>query len=312
MSKIVVTKPSSYNRDEAIRRDFRIAIHDKNQFRYWFPWAERVGLTDNRFYIPETIIIPLTVDWFEWLGCDHYEDSEIRAFSDYLLNYMDRAGFNRNRDLFVKTGLFSDKFWFKHPYVPEGDIQNIGNHALSCAYSALCVGCRMSADIVVREFVKTHYNRGTIYEGMKLNSEFRVFYDFDNNKVIGVVDYWDKDTMIKSLDREYSRKDYLSYMDNLESLESAYTALSPTLVAQVEEIFPKVPGLEGQWSVDFMWDGTKFVLIDMALAKNSAYWDKFANSDKKTEPCDDCNKRHVCDEQSEFACKKAGYRDYSK
>ena len=37
----------------------------------------------------------------------------------------------------------------------------------------------------------------------------------------------------------------------------------------------KKANLSDIWSVDFMWTGEEFVLIDMALAECSSYWEKY-------------------------------------
>ena len=100
----------------------------------------------------------------------------------------------------MKSGLFSDKFCFNHPFLKNGELsEELGQHVLDLCYSSMLVGCPLSKDIIVREFVKTSYERPNIYDGMKLNTEFRLFYDFDEKKVITTVNYWDYDTMVSHL-----------------------------------------------------------------------------------------------------------------
>ena len=42
----------------------------------------------------------------------------------------------------------------------------------------------------------------------------------------------------------------------------------------VSDKLKSIKDLEGVWSVDIMEDNGDFWLIDMALAKDSAYWEK--------------------------------------
>ena len=233
----------------------------KNNLSYWY------NKINTSLITPDTIIIPLSFERFYWLGNDRYEQDDIAAFSHELIEYMHQHNFNTDRELFVKTGTFSNKFRFNHgPHVT--DINNIGTHALECAYGGLCVGCEFSREIVVREFIHTDYVRPSIYDGMKLNTEMRVFYDFDNNVVLGIFNYWDKETMIQHL-----HNDELSIFTScIDDIERDVQRLTPILLQECEKL--KSVNLQNQWSIDFLWDGHQFYLIDMALAQNSYYFDK--------------------------------------
>lgn len=105
---------------------------------------------------------------------------------------------------------------------------------------------------------------------MPMNAEFRVFYDFDSQKVFGMVNYWDSMTMRNSL----SGKDYTSFLKVEKELNDMYEFLSPILKEECNEKL-KNAKLTGQWSVDFMWNGREFILIDMAHAQSSHYWNRF-------------------------------------
>lgn len=104
---------------------------------------------------------------------------------------------------------------------------------------------------------------------MALRPEFRVFYDFDKQKLLYTVNYWNyqyceehlnvEDKAVFSNAEAQLNKYFKQYVDEVEKL--------------VIEHMPRA-WLEGKWSIDIMMnDENDFYLIDMALAKNSAYWD---------------------------------------
>lgn len=257
--------PMTHEYYDILKENYNNSKESPNNLSFWYP-----KIVDKGFKTPETLIIPLSFEDWVWLQCDKYEDERIQKFTDFINDKIKEAGFNTDRELFMKTGNFSGKFCFKHPYLKNSkDIENIGEHFLDLAYNGLCVGCPLSPEIVIREFIHTAYNRGTINDGMKLNDEFRIFVDFDVGKIIKCVPYWERDTMEKNLFREEDKNAFLAEVGNLEE---DYDYLLPILKEKVNIFIPKVTDLSGKWSVDFMWDGQYFWLIDMAKAENSYYY----------------------------------------
>ena len=49
------------------------------------------------------------------------------------------------------------------------------------------------SEFVIRDLIKSSNTKLTIYNGLPLNTEIRVFYDFDNKKVMYSHNYWDYD-----------------------------------------------------------------------------------------------------------------------
>ena len=76
--------------------------------------------------------------------------------------------------------------------------------------------------------------------------------------------------MLKNLFDE----DNLIFRKNASSIESDFEKLKDSLQSSVEDKLAAVEGFSGIWSVDFMWDGEKFWLIDMAIGYESYYFDK--------------------------------------
>lgn len=170
----------------------------------------------------------------------------------------------------------------------HGNYRCVGQHVLDLCYGSMLVGCPLSKDIIVREFVKTSYERPSIYDGMKLNTEFRLFYDFDTKQVITTVNYWDYDTMVSNLhdgvqlgpDGESYCYDKTTFLSCGKEIEADFDEKRSELEKLAAAFLKNVAGLFGKWSVDFMWDGTDYVLIDMAKAESSAYYDKMLAAQK--------------------------------
>lgn len=249
-----------YKEKEEILQQLR---NNPNSMSYWLPKFEGKG-----FNIPETVIIPLTVDWLDWLWSDDYKPDKIKEFTDWIKKKLAETGFDTDRELFLKTGNFSNKFVFKFPHLKS--TENIGEQFLSVFYGGMCVGCEDSPEICIREFIHTSYGRKTIYCGMKLNTEFRVFYDFEKKEIAGIFSYWDRETMQYGL---YDKEDLENFNACVDEIESEYEYLKPILVDMIKGKMEAVE-LDGIWSVDFMWDGHRFWLIDAAVGSQSYYFEK--------------------------------------
>lgn len=240
---------------------------DKNEYIYYSKYLNK----DNLF-VPDTSIIPLDPSFIKYLYMDNFDDEIDKKISEYFLEKLKSQDFDLNRDLFVKTGKFSDKFNFDNPYVKKEDVSNIGKHIINVCYSSICLHDFISPYILVREFIHTNYSRPTIYNGLKLNTEFRVFYDFDNKQIMDIINYWDYDTMESNL-KTTSMEDYNSFLNVGKIIENDFNSLKSSLHDLVTNTFCEI-NLDGKWSVDFLWDGNNFRLIDMAIAEQSYYYDK--------------------------------------
>lgn len=268
---------AEYDKLQRVRYEERKT--DLCEFSNWFEVAKTWG-----FRVPETVYFKIDFDRWNWLHSDNYSKEEINKFDREIRDAV--KDFNLDRKLFIKSGLFSNKFVFDFCKVENGLKENLGEKMLNINYGAMCVGCNISDTVVIREFIETSYERPTIYFGMKLNTEFRVFYDFDKNDVILVVNYWSNDKMLGSLtDHTYTDADgnvgicydRTEYMKVSEEIENDYQSLKGKLIEEIRD--KKISGLHGKWSIDFMWTGSEFVLIDMAVAEKSAYYNMIKERD---------------------------------
>lgn len=128
---------------------------------------------------------------------------------------------------------------------------------------------------VVREFIDDKEDNPTIYNGLPLHTEYRVFVDFDDKEIIGINPYWDPDVMKKNLLEVGSSKnsvkqhDYIIYSTHEEKLMIRYEENKDLVMNEVRKLLDKC-NLTGQWSIDIMQNGDDFWLIDMARATESA------------------------------------------
>lgn len=56
-------------------------------------------------------------------------------------------------------------------------------------------GANTTNEWVVREYIKDKENNPTIYNGLPLHTEYRVFVDFDTKEILGASPYWRSDVM---------------------------------------------------------------------------------------------------------------------
>ena len=141
-------------------------------------------------------------------------------------------------------------------------------------------GVSTTTEWVVREFIKDKENAPMIYMGLPLHTEYRVFLDCDEDKVLCTVPYWDPEVMKKRFghssdsDSPHQRHDYVTYSAYEDVMMARYKANAPKVVAHIEhDILPWLD-LPGQWSLDIMQNGDDFWMIDMAPAEQSFFYDR--------------------------------------
>lgn len=251
---------------EALKRErFEQNSKNPNNLSFWFDKIKDCG-----FKIPETHIIPMTFEMFKWLISDKYTEEAIVDFRNNIINSLRVNDFNTERTLFLKTGTFSDKFDFYNCKLT--DLQQIGHQFLNIYYTSMILGADNTNELIVREFVSAKKERKTIYRGMPLNTEFRVFYDFDKKKILGSFNYWDKDTMVKGL-IGYPVEEIQNFIEVIPTIEQEFKDYKDKLSIEVLEKLKNID-LKGKWSIDFMLIDGEFYLIDMALAHQSYYYDR--------------------------------------
>lgn len=251
---------------QEIERDgFEHSISPENELSFWYPRTADIG-----FKTPNTIITSFTDSETNLIKTGKWNNlSEKNLLERIKIIATPNGTIDLNKEMFIRLGNSSNKFNFASCHISQ----------ISELYPKLMImfedmyfklEWQQSIELVLREYIKANYQRNRIYNGMPLNTEFRVFYDFDEKKILGIFNYWDKDTMLDNL---HNKQDLITFANTADEIETDFNNLSPFLKEEAECKLPKAK-LKGKWSVDFMYDGKKFVLIDMAHAECSYYYDK--------------------------------------
>lgn len=259
---------------------------------YWLPKITDAVDSEGFFRIPATKIIKVPLTLLQLTRLEYTELS--RTTLDIVDEYCYKVfGLQPDKDYFIKTGTFSSKFDFRNAHVHgEKEIKELGEYLLFIHWQALQMahydlsgrnqpiiyGVSTTTEWVVRDFIKDCEDNLTIYHGLPLHTEYRVFVDFDTDEVLGVHPYWDANTVKRHFEQTAAMDpdamhDHITYSANEERLNRRYAENKDKVVEHLKALLPDVP-MSGQWSIDIMQNGDDFWLIDMATAERSAYYDE--------------------------------------
>lgn len=245
---------------------------------HWLPALCRANSGRDFFKIPDTTVIrvPLTLLQLSRLGYETLTHTTLEIADRYCRTAFDLKD---DGDYFLKTGVFSNKFDFRNCRIRGEEIRDAGQYLLYISSAAVemasplnqpsMYGAATTNEWVVREFISDPESDLTIYHGLPLRTEYRVFIDTDTDRVIGIAPYWDPETMRHRFGNCSDKNDpdmvhdYITYSANEEKLMKRFHDNADTVRSRVEEILPALD-LKGQWSLDVMQSGEDFYLIDMA------------------------------------------------
>lgn len=267
---------------------YAILGENSNTFGKWFPQLEKAVEKNSFFKIPKTkfIKVPLPLLQLTRLDYERINETTKKIINKYCMKAFE---LDVNKDYFVKTGTFSYKFDFRNCKVTKGkEVTELGEYLLFIHNFALnmssylskptIVGASTTNEWVVREYVEDLENNPTIYKGMPLHTEYRVFIDCDNKEIIGAAPYWDVKLLTERFTRGHDKDtadkkhDYISVQVHKEVLEERYNKNIEKVKEKVNELLKDLD-LKGQWSLDIMQNKDDFYIIDMALANQSALYD---------------------------------------
>ena len=253
-----------------------------NSMGFWFPPLVE-GLYGSAFFkVPDTKIlrVPITMLQLTRLGFETLNPVTKEIVNRYCQIVFHLDGYE---DYFIKTGTYSSKYEFRNAHIHNPkEINEMGeyflflNH-LTCSMASplnnrCFYGANTTNEWVVREYIKDKENNPTIYNGLPLHTEYRVFVDFDTKEILGASPYWRSDVMkneFKKVSSPQERHDYVVYKMHEDILNQRYHESVQTVLAELKKVIPRIE-LTGQWSVDVMRNGNDYYIIDMALAENSA------------------------------------------
>ena len=182
------------------------------------------------------------------------------------------------KDYNIKNGCFSNKFNFENCMVT---IDNIAEKLWNLNYDSQVYDTGGVTELVVREMIPYDMcNTPTIYNGMPLREELRVFYNMDTEEIEYMEDYWNYDYCIDNI---YNVTDKIIFnwfhneSGNRKTIHKEKLEELKQLVKDNIHTLKFDDGLRGVWSIDFMCvDDIKeyqgLWLIDMARGFRSAYW----------------------------------------
>ena len=261
---------------------YRIIEKNQTSMGYWLPKIAPVVDKEEFFKIPDTKIMKVPLPVLQLTFAEY--PTLTRATLDIVNEFCMRAfRLRTDADYFIKTGVFSSKFDFRNAHVHDPkEIREMGEyflfvHNMSRNLGFMSYGAATTNEWVVREFIPDKEDNLTIYHGLPLHTEYRVFVDFDTKEVLGIHPYWDPDVMKKHFSEESrpddpdAYHDYCTYSVNEEKLMQRYEKNKDTVCEHAQNIISLDNELAGQWSMDIMQNGDDFWLIDMAPAFLSAF-----------------------------------------
>lgn len=247
---------------------YEMISRNPNSIGNWFPALVEAARKQDFFKIPSTTIINVPITLLQLTRLDY------PTLTPTTLQIVDRYcqeafQLNPDKEYFIKTGTYSSKYDFRNAHVA-------GPLSIPSIY-----GMSTTTEWCVREFIpSSNQNIPSIYKGLPLRTEYRIFVDFipddgTGPKIIGYASYWDSNLMKNRFsqgddsDTPHQVHDYMIYKAHEDYLLCQYQANIVQICRHVEEMLPDI-GLTGQWSLDIMQDGQDFWLIDMARAEESA------------------------------------------
>lgn len=264
---------------------YQVIGMNTNSIGHWLSQLCEGIATQSFFKIPETTTITVPLSLLQ-LTRQPYG-----ALTETTLAIVDRYceevfSLDPNKDYFVKTGTYSSKYDFRNCHVKgAAEVKELGEYLLFIHFQALqmasplskptIVGACTTNEWVVRDFIQDKDNAPSIYKGMPLHTEYRVFVDMDNNSVMGISPYWEPSvmehrfSMCDDADNPHQTHDYIVFRMYKDNLMARYEQNKNLVISKIGEMLPFI-NLHGQWSIDVMQNGDDFYIIDMALAANSA------------------------------------------
>ena len=253
-------------------------------FSNWYPHIKDFGYFKCADVISNQIF---TLEETKEFKKENFADVDIVKLKKILKPTLDKMEHYKVYN--IKNGCFSNKFNFETSRA--SDISLV-KKMWDINYQSSLFDTGGYTELVVREYIP--YNpleTPTIYNGMPMREEVRVFYNMDKQEIEYIEDYWKysycephinnlTDKIIFKWFHNKLKTRKVQHRERLQKLKDIIYDNIHTLKFDGE--------LKGIWSIDFMYvdDDSRYSglwLIDMARGFRSAYWniDKLTYSTRK-------------------------------
>ena len=175
----------------------------------------------------------------------------------------------------IKNGCFSNKYDFQTCLATKEDL---AQQLWKVNYQSSMYETGGYTEVVVREIIPNHLEYPSIYNGMPLREESRVFYNMDTKEIEYMVDYWNYDYCYENL--SITDKIIFDWFHNkIGNRETNHQQKLSELFERIEKNIHTIKfdkEIKGIWSIDFLWEQNtdNIYLIDMARGFRSTYWDE--------------------------------------
>ena len=241
-------------------------------FSNWYPHIKSFGQFKNAKIIYNQVFTLQEVNTMQ--ETDNISDVNWNKLNLILKPTLDKM--NDYKLYSIKNGCFSNKFDFSTCIT---DKKHLAENLWKLNYVSSMYDTGGYTELVVRELIP--YNKQTtptIYNGMPLRTELRVFYNMDKKKIEYVTDYWDYNYCYENLPN-ITDKIIFKWFHQQDSTIERLKYITDYIYKNIHSLeFDDT--LKGIWSIDFMlctdcednYNG--IYLIDMARGFRSAYWNK--------------------------------------
>ncbi len=165
---------------------YQILSMNRNSIGNWLPALVEANKNKDFFKIPSTKILKVPMPVLQLTRLEYMDLT--RTTKEIINRYIYKVfDLNDENDYFIKTGTYSSKFDFRNAKVTKGnEVHELGEYLLYIHYQALLMasplngksiyGVSTTNEWVVREWIEDKENNPTIYHGLPLHTEFRVFW----------------------------------------------------------------------------------------------------------------------------------------
>ena len=257
--------------EELSKKQYKEDREYPENFSNWYPHIIDFGEFKTANIINNQI--------FTWEETEAMEETDIiskvnwNKLNEILKPTLDKM--KPNIQYNIKNGCFSNKYDFNTCVT---DKKHLAENLWKINYNSTMFDTGGYTELVVRELIP--YNQlitPTIYNGMPLRNELRVFYNMDKKKIEYSVNYWNFDYCYNNINN-LTDKIIFKWFHSQKNIKDNYLYLLQ-YVHQYIDTLKFDEHLTGIWSIDFMLcndsdDYNGVYLIDMARGFKSAYWDE--------------------------------------